>query len=31
MIADNVHDSVERQFSQVKHIMVHVNPKEHEE
>lgn len=27
-IAENVHDSVEREFPKVKHIMVHVNPKE---
>ena len=27
-IAENVHDSVEREFSKVKHIMVHVNPEE---
>lgn len=25
-IAEQVHDSIERQFSKVKHIMVHVNP-----
>lgn len=29
-IADDVHNSVEREFPQVKHIMVHVNPKETE-
>lgn len=27
-IAENVHDSIERNFSKVKHIMVHVNPSE---
>lgn len=27
-IAEAVHDSVEREFAKVKHIMVHVNPKE---
>ena len=27
-MAENVHDSVEREFPKVKHIMVHVNPKE---
>lgn len=27
-IAETVHDSVEREFSKVKHIMVHVNPTE---
>lgn len=27
-IAEAVHDSVEREFEKVKHIMVHVNPKE---
>ncbi len=26
-IAQNVHDSIEREFSEVKHCMVHVNPK----
>ena len=30
LIADNVHDSVEKEFPQVKHIMVHVNPVEQE-
>jgi len=25
-IAESVHDSVETEFSKVKHIMVHVNP-----
>lgn len=27
-IAENVHDSIEKQFPKVKHIMVHVNPSE---
>lgn len=27
-IAESVHDSVEREFAKVKHIMVHVNPEE---
>lgn len=27
-VAETVHDSVEREFSKVKHIMVHVNPQE---
>ena len=27
-IAENVHDSIEKQFPKVKHIMVHVNPAE---
>lgn len=27
-IAENVHDSIEQNFSKVKHIMVHVNPSE---
>ena len=26
-IAERVHDAVEREFPQVKHIMVHVNPR----
>ncbi|MBR1731370.1 MAG: cation-efflux pump, partial [Ruminococcus sp.] len=26
-IAENVHSAVEESFTQVKHIMVHVNPK----
>ena len=29
-IAETVHDSVEREFVKVKHIMVHVNPEETE-
>lgn len=27
-IAENVHDDIEQRFPQVKHVMVHVNPKE---
>lgn len=27
-IAESVHDSIEKRFSKVKHIMVHVNPEE---
>ena len=30
LMADNVHESVEKEFPQVKHIMVHVNPVEQE-
>ena len=29
-IAEAVHDSIEKEFPKVKHIMVHVNPKENE-
>ena len=27
-IAESVHDQIEKEFPKVKHIMVHVNPKE---
>ena len=29
-IAENVHDGVEQNFHNVKHVMIHVNPKDYD-